>query len=108
MDIKIIDLKCRSCGANVDFDEPEDFIFEVNKLNNNILFYHKSDTSKLKITCQHCGTKSAVWASGDETKSFNGMTMNTSINGDNNNVASITIGGSVIGGNIIIGNNKVS
>lgn len=108
MDIKIIDLKCRSCGANVDFDEPEDLFFEVNKLNNNILFYHKSDTSKMHITCKHCGTKSAVWASGDETKAFNGMIMNTNINGNNNTVASITIGGSVIGGNIIIGNSKVS
>lgn len=108
MDIKIIDLKCRSCGGNMDFEKPNtEFIFEVNKLNNNILFYHKSDTSKMHIACPFCGAKSAVWASGDETKAFNGMVMNTDIKGNNNTVTSINVGGDIIGSNIVIGNNKV-
>ena len=108
MDIKIIDLKCRSCGGNMDFEKPqEDFIYDFNKVNGNILFYYKKDEKKMTIVCPYCQSKSSVWKSGEETNSFNGLSFSANVNGNNNTVASINIGGSVIGGNIIIGNSKV-
>lgn len=47
MDIKIIDLKCRNCGGNMDFEKPqENFIYDFNKVNGNIIFYYKKDEKK--------------------------------------------------------------
>lgn len=106
--MKIIDLECKKCGASMDFEEPDvEFTTEVNSSNNHILFYHKDD-STLKLECPYCHSKAYAWKSGKETSRVNGFTMNTTINGNGNQVVGIHIGGSVIGGNIIIGNNKVS
>lgn len=60
----------------------------------------------MTIVCPYCQSKSSVWKSGEETNSFNGLSFSANINGNNNTVASITIGGNLVNSNISIGNNK--
>jgi len=89
----IIDLTCRGCGATMK-PEPHEGV-KVTKLEGGGLMFTQNDEPHT-FKCPHCGKSFATWKPGPKTLSGWG----------GGNQVSIRIGGSVNGGNIIIGGNN--
>jgi len=105
--MNIVDLKCKSCGANCEFVKQESEVgFEYDDDTNKIFFYQKSGSGSNLIKCPFCGTESALWFPGNETVKQNNLTL-IDVKGNNNTIANISFGGSVSGANIVIGNGNV-
>lgn len=86
--MKIIDMKCPSCGANMErIKGTENLTVEKNGLDS-ISFYSGNSLDPEEIKCPFCGHSATLWKQGEQTQA-------------------LVIIGNVTNSKIVIGNDNV-